>query len=56
MNGIVNRVIKLLIAVSETDNAVSPFDRWVIRFEVGPPGQAAKIISPIAISGGRGNT
>src|SRR5690606_26659945 len=50
--GIVNTVITLEIAVSETESAVSPRARYVIRFEVGPPGQAARIITPMAISGG----
>ncbi len=48
-------VIKLLIAVSVTDRAKSPFAKCVIKFEVGPPGQAAKINIPIAISGCSGN-
>jgi len=55
IKGMVNKVMKLLKAVRVTDSAVSPFARWVIRFDVGPPGQAARIISPMAISGVKGN-
>lgn len=43
-------VIMLFIAVSVTERAVFPFARCVTKLEVGPPGQAAKIITPIAIS------
>ena len=50
--GILIKVNELLIAVSETDNAVSPFARKVTRLEVGPPGEAAKMINPMAISAG----
>ncbi len=50
MNGMVRMVIKLLIAVSETDNAKSAFARCEIKLDVGPPGQAARIIMPTAIS------
>ena len=43
---------KLIIAVKEIDNATSPSANLVIMFEVTPPGAAAIIITPIAISGG----
>ena len=48
-------VIKLLIAVRVTDSARSPFAKLEIKFDVGPPGQAARIIIPMAISGCKGN-
>ena len=51
MRGRVKIVSRLLIAVSVIDSAVSPFDIWLIRFEVTPPGAAAKTISPTASSG-----
>ena len=38
-------------AVKVTDKAVSAFAKCDIKFEVAPPGQAAKIITPTAISG-----
>ena len=44
-------VIKLLMAVKLMESAVSPLARWVIRLEVGPPGQATRITIPIEISG-----
>ena len=56
MKGIVTLVIHLLHKVRVTDNAVSPFARWAIRLDVGPPGQAARIMIPIEISGFNGNT
>ena len=49
--GIVRTEMKLLNAVNVTERAVSPLARCVIRFEVAPPGQAASIITPTAISG-----
>lgn len=51
IKGIDTKVIKLLIAVSETERAVSPFAKCVIKFDVGPPGQAEIMMTPIAISG-----
>ena len=42
------------MAVRLTDKAMSPLARFEIRFEVGPPGQAARIIIPMAISLGFG--
>ncbi len=48
-------VIKLLNAVKVTESAVSAFARCEIKLEVAPPGQAAKIINPTAISGANEN-
>ena len=45
-------LIKLITAVKEIDNATSPSANFVIIFDVTPPGAAAIIITPIAISGG----
>ena len=41
----------LITAVSETDKATSPFANFVKTFDVIPPGAAAIIITPRAISG-----
>ena len=49
-------VTKLLNAVRLTDKAVSPLAKCAIRLEVGPPGHAANIIIPIAISGPTGKS
>ena len=43
---------KLITAVKDIDNATSPSANLVITLEVTPPGAAAMIITPIAISGG----
>ena len=43
---------KLITAVKDIDNATSPSANFVITLEVTPPGAAAMIITPIAISGG----
>ena len=56
IKGMDTNVIRLLIAVKDTDRAVSPFAKWVIRFEVGPPGHAEIMIIPIAISGDKVKT
>ena len=45
-------LIKLIIAVSETESATSPFANFVRTFEVTPPGAAAIIITPNANSKG----
>ena len=45
-------LIKLIIAVKEIDKATSPSANLVNIFDVTPPGAAAIIITPIAISGG----
>ena len=42
----------VVIAVSDTDSARFAFAIWLNRFDEVPPGQAAKIIIPIAIAGG----
>src|SRR5690554_784561 len=43
--------IKVEKAVKLTERAVFPFDKYVIKFETFPPGQAATIIIPRAILG-----
>ena len=43
---------KLITAVKDIDNATSPSANFVITLDVTPPGAAAMIITPIAISGG----
>ena len=45
-------MLSVMDAVKEIDNATSPSANLVIMFEVTPPGAAAIIITPIAISGG----
>ena len=45
-------LIKLTTAVSDIDNATSPFANFVSTFDVTPPGAAAIIIKPMAISTG----
>ena len=45
--------IKLVIAVKEIDKGTSPFEIEVNIFDVAPPGTAAMIITPTAISGGK---
>ena len=50
--GTVMTAATLVTAVSEIDSAVSPRARWVSKPELTPPGQAARIISPTAISAG----
>ena len=52
IKGTVTILIKLMIAVKVIDNATSPFANLVNMFDVTPPGAAAIIITPIAISGG----
>jgi hypothetical protein len=54
INGTVKIANKLTTAVKETDNATSPFANFVKTLEVTPPGAAAIIITPIAISIGIG--
>ena len=56
MSGNVNTLKTLITAVSDTDNAVSPRARWVIRLDVTPPGQAARIMTPTASAGCIGQT
>ena len=52
INGTDIMLIKLIIAVSDIDNATSPFANFVKTFDVTPPGAAAIIIKPKAISTG----
>ena len=52
IHGMVKTHTMLEIAVRVTESAVSPLDKWVITFEVAPPGQAARTISPTASSPG----
>tara|TARA_B100000579_G_scaffold355510_1_gene310865 strand:+ start:297 stop:572 length:276 start_codon:yes stop_codon:yes gene_type:complete len=52
IKGTVNILIKLIIAVSETDKATSPFENFVSTLDVTPPGAAAIIITPKANSNG----
>jgi hypothetical protein len=47
----VNTLTILVIAVSVTDNAILPLQICVIKLLVGPPGQVAKIINLMAITG-----
>ena len=55
INGIVITLKILITAVKDIDNATSPFANEVSILEVAPPGAAANIITPIAISGGNGH-
>ena len=52
IKGTVNILTKLIIAVSETDKATSPFANLVSTLDVTPPGAAAIIITPKANSNG----
>jgi hypothetical protein len=54
INGTIKIANKLTTAVKETDNATSPFANFVKTLEVTPPGAAAIIITPMAISIGIG--
>ena len=54
INGIVITLKILITAVKDIDNATSPFANEVSILEVAPPGAAANIITPIAISGDNG--
>jgi hypothetical protein len=54
INGTIKIANKLTTAVKLTDNATSPFANLVKTLEVTPPGAAAIIITPIAISIGIG--
>ena len=55
INGIVITHNKLIIAVSDTERATSPFAKEVNKLDVTPPGAAAIIITPIANSGAIGH-
>ena len=50
INGIVKMVIKLLIAVKETESDKSTLAKSAIMLELVPPRQATIIISPMAIN------
>ena len=50
--GIVNGVIRLLMAVKLIESATSPFAKLVNIFEVVPLGASEMIIKPTASSGG----
>ena len=49
--GVIKTAQTLAMAVMQTDKAVFPFAKEVIKFEILPPGQAATIIIPIATLG-----
>tara|TARA_Y100000590_G_C15311264_1_gene860239 strand:- start:186 stop:755 length:570 start_codon:yes stop_codon:yes gene_type:complete len=51
ISGMLITHIKLIIAVRDIERATSPFAKEVNIFDVTPPGAAAMIITPIAISG-----
>ena len=53
ISGIVNAASTELIAVSVTLSATSPRNRWLNRFAVVPPGDAASSMTPTASSGSR---
>ena len=49
-------LIRLIIAVSDTDKATSPLANFVNTLDVTPPGAAAIIMTPRASSNGELNT
>ena len=49
-------VMKLAMAVKVTESAIFPLQVWVMRLLVGPPGETAKTIRPMAIRGSNLNT
>ena len=53
MKGTEIMLIKLITAVKDIDKATSPLANFVKTFEVTPPGAAAIIINPNAISKGK---
>ena len=55
INGIVITLKILITAVKDIDKATSPLANEVRIFDVAPPGAAAKIITPMAISGESGH-
>ena len=55
IKGIVKTHNKLIIAVKDIERATSPFEKEVSKLDVTPPGAAAIIITPIAISGATGH-
>jgi hypothetical protein len=54
IKGIVITLNMLITAVRVIERATSPLAKEVKIFEVAPPGAAARIITPIAISGDSG--
>ena len=56
ISGSVTTAMTELTAVSVTLSATSPWNRWLNRFAVVPPGDAASSIRPTASSGGRSNS
>jgi hypothetical protein len=52
MTGMVNNVIMLLMAVSVTDKATSPFANIENTFDELPPGQQAMSTMPMKYTGG----
>ena len=55
IKGIVITLSILMTAVRDIESATSPLAKEVKIFEVAPPGAAASIITPIAISGDKGH-
>ena len=55
-SGKVASAARLLITVKVSDSAALPRATWVRKPELAPPGQAARIISPMPSAGGRSNT
>ena len=53
MSGSVNSAITELIAVRVMFSATSPWNRWLKRFALVPPGEAASSSMPMPSSGGR---
>jgi len=51
ISAMVNTTALIDMAASVIDSAVLPLEIWLIGFDVGPPGQAASIIIPMASSG-----
>tara|TARA_R110002050_G_scaffold350_10_gene2392 strand:+ start:8826 stop:9101 length:276 start_codon:yes stop_codon:yes gene_type:complete len=51
MKGMVKMEIILDTAVRETDRAKSPLAKYESMLDVGPPGQAANSIMPMAVVG-----
>jgi len=51
--GMVNSISMLLMDVSDIDRATFPFNRYVIRFDVAPPGQIDINTIPILMAEGR---
>ena len=56
MSGRVNSAISELIAVRVMFRATSPWKRWLNRFALVPPGEAASSSMPIPSSAGRSSS